>query len=383
MLPSESVLADLVASVYEASADVSMWEVFLKKLAHVTHGNASALLTHHLNHEHHRVEANWNLDPGGVDFYQSYYGARDIWTQRAYSMSAGSVVVSESLCPYRELIHSEFYNDFLAKQDIAHGLFAFVEKSGQCFSVLSVYRGVDAEAFDQSETALVRILAPHLRRAVGLHYRFSDLKTHTDGMEAALNALNFGVIFVRENGTVVFLNNKAKNSLDKLDGLSYSRKKLTVKSAQEASRLREIIAEAARTSSGAGLNAGATMLISRENRRPLSVCVSPLRGAPAPIGSDPAVVLFITNPDDNAELPVDVAQQGYGLTESETKLTVLLLQGNSLKEAAFSSGITYNTAKSQLKSIFQKTRVRRQSELIRLLLNSVPMAAFRRALPSS
>jgi DNA-binding CsgD family transcriptional regulator len=45
-----------------------------------------------------------------------------------------------------------------------------------------------------------------------------------------------------------------------------------------------------------------------------------------------------------------------------------LLEGRSLKEAADLSGVAHNTAKSRLKSIFLKTQVQRQSELIKPLL---------------
>jgi DNA-binding CsgD family transcriptional regulator len=49
---------------------------------------------------------------------------------------------------------------------------------------------------------------------------------------------------------------------------------------------------------------------------------------------------------------------------------MLLLKGYSLKESADSCGVTHSTAKSQLKSIFSKTQVKRQGELIRLLLST-------------
>jgi DNA-binding CsgD family transcriptional regulator len=51
-------------------------------------------------------------------------------------------------------------------------------------------------------------------------------------------------------------------------------------------------------------------------------------------------------------------------------MTMALLEGHSLTEAADSCGVTYNTAKSQLKIIFLKTSVQRQGDLIRLLLNT-------------
>lgn len=52
------------------------------------------------------------------------------------------------------------------------------------------------------------------------------------------------------------------------------------------------------------------------------------------------------------------------------RLLQLEVEGRSLKEAADLCGVTHNTAKSQLKSVFWKTEVKRQGELIRLLLNT-------------
>jgi DNA-binding CsgD family transcriptional regulator len=82
------------------------------------------------------------------------------------------------------------------------------------------------------------------------------------------------------------------------------------------------------------------------------------------------VVLFISDPDRSLELPTNFLQRCYGLTPAEGKITMALLEGYSLKEAADACGVRYNTAKSQLKIIFLKTNVQRQGGLIRLLLNS-------------
>jgi DNA-binding CsgD family transcriptional regulator len=50
---------------------------------------------------------------------------------------------------------------------------------------------------------------------------------------------------------------------------------------------------------------------------------------------------------------------------------MLLVNGLSLEEAAVELGIRHNTGRAHLRAIFSKTDVTRQTELIRLLLNSV------------
>jgi DNA-binding CsgD family transcriptional regulator len=132
--------------------------------------------------------------------------------------------------------------------------------------------------------------------------------------------------------------------------------------------LQALIAGAIQTSKGKGLNAGGTILVSRNTGRPLSVTVVPLRDVGVGFEPQPYAISFISDPDQRVALPADLLRRCYGLTVAEARLATTLLEGRSLKEAADLSGVTHNTAKSQLKSIFLKTQVQRQSELVKLLL---------------
>jgi DNA-binding CsgD family transcriptional regulator len=54
-------------------------------------------------------------------------------------------------------------------------------------------------------------------------------------------------------------------------------------------------------------------------------------------------------------------------------LVLILLEGASVQEAADRLGLATDTVRKQLKSIFQKTDTRRQSDLIRhVLLSTLP-----------
>jgi DNA-binding CsgD family transcriptional regulator len=61
----------------------------------------------------------------------------------------------------------------------------------------------------------------------------------------------------------------------------------------------------------------------------------------------------------------------YNLTPAETALALELANGLSLEEASEKLSIRRNTARAHLRSIFSKTGVRRQTELVRIMLNSV------------
>jgi len=57
----------------------------------------------------------------------------------------------------------------------------------------------------------------------------------------------------------------------------------------------------------------------------------------------------------------------FGLTPAEARLGSALATGTSLSEAADELGISRETARNQLKSVFAKTDTHRQSELVALL----------------
>lgn len=61
----------------------------------------------------------------------------------------------------------------------------------------------------------------------------------------------------------------------------------------------------------------------------------------------------------------------FDLTPAETSLAILLTNGLTLEEAAEELGISKNTARAHLRSIFSKTGVTRQATLVRILLGSV------------
>jgi DNA-binding CsgD family transcriptional regulator len=61
------------------------------------------------------------------------------------------------------------------------------------------------------------------------------------------------------------------------------------------------------------------------------------------------------------------------MTSSEARLAARLAAGDELKTAAGELGIAYSTARTQLAAIFRKTETRRQGELVKVLLSSVPL----------
>ena len=106
-------------------------------------------------------------------------------------------------------------------------------------------------------------------------------------------------------------------------------------------------------------------------RLPLQLLVSPVPkylSARGEIEGEGSVLLLVTDPEKPVVMRDDVLRLQYGFTEAETEVANGLLTGFTLEEVAALRKVTVGTVRQQLKSIFSKTGVSRQTELVKLLI---------------
>ncbi len=182
---------------------------------------------------------------------------------------------------------------------------------------------------------------------------------------ALLDRSPLATLAVDDEGVVLHENGAAQGLLKKGEGLLVLQGVLSARQRDNASALSELIRATA--SSGQG----GVMAITRPGKtRPLFVRMVPLPGREP---SEPAcVAIFVTDPEIQPMAAPTSLRALYGLSEAEARLTQVLLQeGRSLRDAAERCGVTLNTAKTQLKRVFDKTGTRRRSDLVSLVLRSV------------
>jgi DNA-binding CsgD family transcriptional regulator len=82
----------------------------------------------------------------------------------------------------------------------------------------------------------------------------------------------------------------------------------------------------------------------------------------------PLAVVFVTIPEEPQEAPAELLRRLFGLTPAEARLSERLVQGRTVDEAARDLDISTGTARIHLKSVFAKTGVSRQTELVAKIL---------------
>jgi DNA-binding CsgD family transcriptional regulator/PAS domain-containing protein len=381
MNPREPQSRDLLGLLYEAAHDDGAWQLFLREVASAAGGESAALVMHNVRSDLHLVSRQWGLDPEGIRLYSEYYGKVDVWAAKFRCVSATEWLgASETLCSFHELERTEYFNDFLLRFQIAHGLFGVAQNLGGAVVNLSVYRSQGTGPFEEREVELMMFLAPHVKRALRLHFEFAELKACNAGLQIALDSSGTAILLIDRESRVMAMNKAARHVLGQNDGLLVRHAHLHAERSGESALLANLLSQAATTTQKNELGCAGGMLVSRKGQRPpLQVLVAPAGKLHIALEHPVTALVFVTDPEQRVRPPQEVLHSLFGLTPAECRVALLLTDGHTVPTIADMIGVKRSTLKSQLSSIYLKTSTSRQSELLRLLLRiSVPVACERK-----
>lgn len=370
VLPTKAELSKLLASLYDAAGNSSLWSAFLQALGEATQSNQSAILLHDLNRRDHGISLQWGVEESAARSYGQYFGAHDLWMQKAAPhVYEGWLATSEEICPFAELSSSEFYNDYLKTNRIGpNAMWGVLENSPSRIVNVGFYRDL-RRPYGNKDVELLRFLAPHIIRAFRLHLQFSELKARADNLQHAIDRVATGIILLGDQGRIIHTNQRAAQLVAENDGLKIVHGRLQAGRPSENDELERLVSQAQATSKGSGLGPGGAIKISRRQGRALHVLISPVRNIALDSATPVHAVVFVSDPSQQVRPPVVILQALFGLTPAESRLALLLCDGHTPPQIADLIGVSANTLKTQLASIYRKTGTSRQSQLVRLLGN--------------
>jgi len=222
----------------------------------------------------------------------------------------------------------------------------------------------EGRIFSGDNLRTMRLLIPHLDRALRLEMRLNSADLHRSLVSGALDYLTYGVVLVDSFGVPLFFNKRAEEIIKQSDALRLSPTGLNGRHLLDTRSLRELIEEA--------VSAGTQgiLAVSRgDHLRPLLLIAAPLTptgkldGANQPVGG----VVFISDPDRTDNPSVESLRRAFDLTYREAQTAIAIADGHGLQAAAEAMGVALTTARSQLQQAFAKTGTCHQAELAALV----------------
>jgi DNA-binding CsgD family transcriptional regulator/PAS domain-containing protein len=217
------------------------------------------------------------------------------------------------------------------------------------------------------ELEVLRVCAPHVRRAllIGKHLETARIEAAT--LESALDTLEVAIVLVDERLRILHANVAASALFAASTAVRSKDGCLTLLSPVTTDALRTAVALAATKERDLGRR-GMGIPLRHSHGAPYVAHVLPLRGSQMRKGlaSRAAAAVFVAPAASPPRLPADALALLYDLTPAEARVLELIAEGRTQAEIARTLTIAGSTVKTHLLRVFDKTGCRRQAALVKL-----------------
>jgi len=363
----EELIREVVNLWYGAGFGEIPWASALRATAELLGGGAAAVLD--LDRRNMRVG---RIQVHQLDSTVNEYVARmnqiNPRVQASLKRPGPHIITDYRVLPENALDRTEFYDWIERHHGVRYFAGARVFDDGPRSLLASVEFTRRHGHPEDSVIKTFRRVLPHIAnawRVSGLIEKFDDAKNL---IELLAGQRLCGLVGLRADGTVLFMNAAAEDAIRSGDGLAVIDGLLRAARAANDRTLQETIARVLQPPPDALPDGGGAVTVTRPSgRTPFVLRVMPsAAGEGVRVGELPAALVLIADPDRRGA-PSEATLRSLGFSPSEARIAQRLVQGRTLAEAARDLDLAHNTARAHLRNIFAKTRARSQVELVRIL----------------
>ncbi|MYA31827.1 MAG: helix-turn-helix transcriptional regulator [Gammaproteobacteria bacterium] len=283
--------------------------------------------------------------------------------------------------PFDRTIHiSEVYTEEELKTSLGYHILRTRAHAGNAINVRLKGPGasrvlwqindpVDRDGWSSERLERVGRLQPHIRQTVRVGQTLAGAGALGATLTQLLDITGVGVIQLDARRRIVAANDRALSVLQAGDALRDKSGFLFAKAQTDDEALQAALARALTPFGNPG--EGGSLTIKRSAPMPpLVLHVNPLPGREASLRGWPAAALvLLAEPARGARIDPDLAAAVLGLTPTESRVAVMLAEGIDVRDIASAMERKESTIRYHVKQIYAKHGLRRQAELVRLVLS--------------
>lgn len=263
---------------------------------------------------------------------------------------------------------SEMYQDWALPHGLAH-TFGWRGDAGT-EHVLAVSIGFDAAPAGRSKVmARIQRIAPHLTHAARLRFALGDARREARRLRDIVESLRCATFLLDGDARVSEANDAGRAMLLDATILRSEGRRLCAVDRVTDRRLKATIGRVVERRAAAPVHLGPATPVT-----PVAY-VLPREGIGD--GRPPGAVVLVPPAAGAGTALEDWLHVTYGCTPAEAQVALALSRGEDLRAIAEAREVALGTVRNQLKRAMQKTRTRRQPELVALILRTAgPLFAF-------
>jgi hypothetical protein len=158
------LFGDIVARLERLGPDIDARAVIFLDVMRLLRGDFGASYVWNSRKSRFDEAVGFNMDAGNLRRYEDWYQFRDPMTFELRALRRATLV--DDVIPHAELERTEFYNDFLARDGLHHGVNMFIFDGERDLGDLRIWRAKGRPDFSDRDIDLLDAIEPHLRRAL-------------------------------------------------------------------------------------------------------------------------------------------------------------------------------------------------------------------------
>jgi DNA-binding CsgD family transcriptional regulator len=379
---SANTLARLLDLIYEGPLESKPWQGFLERLREVTNATRVSLQLHCAE----SLEDDIRVFATHPDNLIDWQALKELYRRKYmdddpiqhFKLAPGRIATIQDCRGSRN------YQELLMPMQITHVVRTCFGEPGGMKCALELAGHAPFGPFDaRRDVQLLRELLPHLARALRLYVRIMRAQSEKSVYQEAIGHLAFGCVFLDGEGRIIDSNPIADTIIRRHPEIRVTRGLLRLRDRESDVGLQRAIARAIelRRKHGPGRAHVDLVRLLCQSGALLGFLV-----LPAPLITfyqgehTPNVVVYISDferrigdVEERRRSAEQLVGKMFALTKAEAKLAVLLADGLTMSEAAVELGITEGSVRTYSKNIYEKTDIKRQTDLIRLIYKSVAL----------
>jgi len=369
--------SSLVGDIYDAALDPSLWTGVLEKMCAFVPGSLGNIFIQDAVAKRANASFGWGNDP----YYEKLYLEKLCKINPLFPallfQNVGEVFATPDIIPDDQFMRTRFYREYLEPQDLMHGLGCVLEKSPTSCAVLAFPRAVSLGPIDEEARTRVRLLVPHVQRAILIGKAIDLQKATAEMLADTVDALTACVYLVNENARIVHANRSGLDLLAREDIVRGANGILRWQDGAADRALRDLLAAATARNDLAAAKSASMSVTGRTGDR-YAVHMLPLTtGERRKAGSShaAAAAVFVHKATLNLSTFPELLAKQFHLTPAELGVMFSIIEVGGVPEVASVLGLSQTTIKTHLRSIFAKTGTRRQADLVKFVAQFANPAA--------
>ena len=203
-------LSSVIGTIYDCAVDPQYWPTAIKSIAQLIDGDHGLILMIDTISNEPRLYVDWNVDPEVMRLYREEYHDGNPLNEGFARFGVDEPYNITAVIDPDEWMKTRVYTEFGEPRGWLDNVGVSILKTASRLASLSVIRPTEVGWAGPRELKILRLLSPHVRRAVSIADLIDMRSLAAASLESTLDGLAVPIVLVDDKGRIAHANASAR-----------------------------------------------------------------------------------------------------------------------------------------------------------------------------